>query len=155
MSEHAGHSTPVRALLRDAVPSDAGAVSQLLGELGYPCTREEAAIRVGQMALDDSQSLIVADAHGDIRGLLALDFMFYLPLGRTTCRITALIVGAAHRGSGIGRELVREAESRARRHGAARIEVVSADHREAAHAFYRNCGYADTSMRFVKRLGDA
>jgi len=64
-------------------------------------------------------------------------------------------VAAEHQGEGIGRELLQAAETWARQAGAARIEVTSAAHREAAHAFYRARGYSDGSMRFVKRLGDA
>ena len=56
---------------------------------------------------------------------------------------------------GIGRLLLREAESLARQSGAVRIELTSAAHREEAHAFYRACGYGEGAVRFVKRLGDA
>lgn len=142
-------------LMREAVASDAGAVAKLLDALGYPCTREEAAARIEAVALDDTQDLVVADMHGDIQGLLSLDFMFYLPLGRLSCRITTLVVDDARRKSGVGRLLLREAETRARRRGCARVEVTSAEHRDGAHAFYRACGYVDASLRFVKRLGDA
>ena len=142
-------------LMRKAVASDAGAVAKLLDALGYPCSREEAVERIKAVSQDDTQDLLVADLHGDIQGLLCLDYMFYLPLGRLSCRITALVVSDGNRNSGVGRLLLREAEARARRRGAARVEVTSAEHREGAHAFYRACGYVDASLRFVKRLGDA
>jgi GNAT superfamily N-acetyltransferase len=142
-------------MLREATSADAGAVATLLGELGYPCTRDEAAARIEVMSNDDTMDLVVVDVHGDIRGLFSLDFMFYLPFGRTSCRITSLVVASAHRHSGIGRLMLKEAEARAMRRGAARIEVTSAEHREDAHAFYRACGYVDASLRFVKRLGNA
>lgn len=144
-----------RPLLREAKPQDAAGVAALLGELGYPCSRDEAAARIAAIADDDTQVLIIADHHGEIGGLVSLDFMFYLPLGRETCRITALVVGEAHRNAGLGRELLRETEAYARRRGCARIEVTSAEHRDGAHRFYRACGYADASLRFVRRLGDA
>lgn len=37
--------------------------------------------------------------------------------------------------------------------GAARIELTSAAHREEAHAFYRACGYTESALRLLKRLG--
>lgn len=145
----------LRPLLRPATPADAAAVATLLEALGYPCSREDAAERIAVVEDDPTQALIVADHHGDLCGLVALDFMYYLPLGRRTCRITALVVADGHRDRGIGRALLREAESRARAAGATRIEVTSADHRTRAHAFYRACGYGDGSVRLVKRLGEA
>lgn len=144
-----------RPVLREADIADAAGVGSLLGELGYPCSRDEAAARIAAIGDDDTQVLVVAVHHGEVCGLVALDFMFYLPLGRETCRITALVVGEAHRHLGLGRELLRETETFARRRGAARIEVTSAEHRDGAHRFYRACGYADASLRFVRRLGDA
>lgn len=107
------------------------------------------------MSGEGSQALIVADLHGELCGLVALDVMYYLPLGRNTCRITALVVGDGFRQFGVGRALLRECENVARQHGAARIEVTTAGHRHEAHDFYRACGYAESSLRFVKRLGDA
>jgi len=98
---------------------------------------------------------VVARVGGVVSGLIALDFMYYLPLGTTTCRITALVVSSATRGQGLGRQLLREAERRARTAGAARLELASGSQRTDAHAFYRACGFSDGTLRFIKRLGDA
>lgn len=152
MADSAG---PVRGswLIRPAQAQDAAGVAALLGELGYPCEREEAAERLHALAEDPDQRLLVADLHGELVGLVALDLMYYLPLGARTCRITALAVADSVRRQGVGRRLLREAEQFARQAGAARIELTSAQHREDAHAFYRACGYDCGAMRFVKRLG--
>ena len=99
--------------------------------------------------------MLVADRHGCLVGLLALDVMYYLPLGAVTCRITAIAVADTEQRRGIGKRLLKEAEQRARAAGAARIELTSALRREEAHAFYRACGYEDSAVRFLKRLGDA
>jgi len=106
-----------RPTLRPAKPSDGAAVARLLGELGYQCTREEAVDRIMTVAEDPTQALLLAELHGEPCGLLALDFMYFVPLGRTTCRIITLIVADSHRKAGVGRELLREAEVRARRLG--------------------------------------
>ena len=141
--------------VRTAMPGDAAEVAALITLLGYPCTPDEALERMHAVADEPEQALLVADRDGDLCGLLGLDLMYYLPLGARTCRITALVVATAHRGEGVGKELLQAAETWARQSGAARVEVTSAAHRIEAHAFYRACGYEDGAMRFVKRLGDA
>jgi ribosomal protein S18 acetylase RimI-like enzyme len=140
---------------REARAGDAPAVADLLTQLGYPCTTEDAKARIAQMVNDRTQALVVVDHLGDVCGLLGLDFMYYLPLGTMTCRITALVVNESQRRTGVGKDLIKEAERRARRAGAARIELTSSASRQAAHEFYKTSGYEEMSLRFVKRLGDA
>lgn len=141
--------------LRNAVIADADDVARLLGELGYPCDLRDAAERITSILVNDRQALVVARRGGSVCGLVALDFMYYLPLGTTTCRITALVVLPDARGCGVGRHLLMEAERRARAGGAARIELTSGAQRTEAHGFYRACGYSNSSVRFVKPLGSA
>ena len=139
--------------LRNATPADAEDVAALLGALGYPCDAGDAAERIAAVQGNDRQALLLARRDGAACGLLALDFMYYLPLGTTTCRVTALVVTPTAQGLGIGRALLKEAERRARSGSAARIELTSGSQRTEAHAFYRACGYKDSSVRFVKLLG--
>ncbi|MDO5506594.1 MAG: GNAT family N-acetyltransferase [Pseudoxanthomonas suwonensis] len=141
--------------LRMAGLVDADDVAALLNELGYPCDRGEAAERISQIQDNDRQVLLVARCAGAVCGLIALDFMYYLPLGTYTCRITAMVITPEAQGRGLGRQLLREAERRARMAGAARVEITSGSQRQDAHAFYKACGYSDGTLRFVKPLGDA
>ena len=143
------------AQVRPARPEDGVGLSALLTVLGYPCPAEEAAQRVIDLREDPNQTLLVAEMEGQLAGLVCCDLSYYLPLGAFTCRITALSVAEAAQRQGVGRLLLREAESLARAAGAVRIELTSAAHREEAHAFYRACGYGEGAHRFVKRLGDA
>ena len=145
----------VDADLRSASLMDADDVAALLTELGYPCERSEALERISSIIDNDRQVLVVARLGGVVSGLIALDFMYYLPLGTYTCRVTALVVTPEAQGRGLGRQLLREAERRARGGGAARIELTSGSQRADAHAFYKACGYSDGTLRFIKRLGDA
>jgi ribosomal protein S18 acetylase RimI-like enzyme len=141
--------------LRPAEAADADAVAALLAVLGYPCSREDARQRIEAVAEELHQELLMAELDGEVCGLLALDLMYYLPLGVRTARITALAVGRAQGGRGVGRAMLREAEVRARAAGAARIEVTSAAHRDDAHAFYQACGYSESARRYLKHLGAA
>lgn len=141
--------------LRSATPMDADDVAALLSQLGYPCDVFDAASRIRSIIDNDRQALVVARSEGRVCGLVALDFMYYLPLDTITCRITALVVTAQSQGQGLGRQLLREAERRARVAGAARLELTSGSQRSDAHAFYKACGYSDGTVRFIKRLGEA
>ncbi len=148
------HELP-EADLRSATLMDADDVAALLTELGYPCDRADALERIAAIIDNDRQVMVVARLAGRVCALMALDFMYYLPLGTYTCRVTALVVTPEAQGRGLGRQLLREAERRARAGGAARIELTSGSQRTDAHAFYKACGYSDGTLRFVKRLGDA
>ena len=148
-----GHS-PFGTDLRSAMIADADDVARLLTELGYPCEIDDAVERIDAIAGNDRQALVLARRDGAVCGLIALDFMYYLPLGTITCRVTALVVTPTAQGLGIGRQLLKEAERRARSGGASRIELTSGSQRTEAHAFYRACGYKDSSVRFVKQLGE-
>lgn len=141
--------------IRPAVLEDAPGVAALLVELGYPCTSDEAALRLVNLREEPEQQLWIAQEHGEAIAMIAIDIRYYLPLGARTCRITALVVHDTFHGRGIGKRLLREAEQRARQAGATRVELTTAMHREAAHQFYKACGYENASLRFVKRLGDA
>ncbi len=142
-------------LIRDASFKDADAVANLLEQLGYPCDASEAKMRIEMVASEGDQFLRLAEMDGLICGLIGLHYMYYLPIGRVTCRITTLVVLEGMRKSGVGSALLKHAESEARRAGAARIELTTAETREAAHRFYRKSGYEQNSLRFLKRLGDA
>ena len=102
-----GHH-PLGMDLRSAMPADADDVALLLTEMGYPCDIDDALERIGMILDNDRQALIVARRDGVVCGLVALDFMYYLPLGTITCRVTALVVTPTAQGLGIGRQLLKE-----------------------------------------------
>ena len=150
-----GGGHPLAGDLRNAMLADADDVARLLTEMGYPCEIDDAIERIHAILANERQALVLARREGAVCGLVALDFMYYLPLGTTTCRVTALVVTPTAQGLGIGRQLLKEAERRARMGNAARIELTSGSQRTEAHAFYRACGYSDGTVRFVKPLGSA
>lgn len=155
MGQFASRGELPDADLRSASLIDADDVGALLSELGYPCDTSDARRRIATIIDNERQTLVVARCDGVVRGLVALDFMYYLPLDTLTCRVTALVVSAQAQGRGLGRQLLREAERRARAGGAARLELSSGSQRVDAHAFYKACGYGDGTVRFIKRLGAA
>ena len=140
--------------MRAAAAGDAGDVARLLAILGYPCSDAEAAERIDVIARDPRQHLLLAECGAQACGLIGLYTLYSLAHGAELARITALVVAPEHHGGGIGRLLLREVELLSRRRGVRRIEVTSNAQRSGAHAFYRRCGYADGSLRFIKMLGD-
>lgn len=140
--------------IRPAQLGDAADVGTLLGQLGYPCTRDEAAERISRVLHDPRLFLLVAEIDGAVCGLVSLDLHYSIARGADQARITALVVADTCARQGIGRRLLREAEAIARQARAARIEVTSNPSREVAHAFYTGCGYSAGSRHFIKLLGD-
>jgi GNAT superfamily N-acetyltransferase len=141
--------------VRGVEAGDASAVAALLEELGYPCTEAEATERIAHFRDDARQFLLLAQHDGGQPcGLAAVKLNYSLTRGADVARITALVVAPDCHGQGIGRRLLREVESMARRNGAIRLEVTSNPTRTGAHAFYHACGYTDGSRHFVKLLGD-
>lgn len=147
-------SPGTRARIRPAQLGDASDVARLLDELGYPCTRDDAAERISRVLHDPRLFLLLAELEGHACGLVALDIRYSIARGAELARITALVVSGSAGRQGIGRQLLREAEAIARQAQVARIEVTSNARREAAHAFYTGCGYSEGSRHFIKLLGD-
>jgi GNAT superfamily N-acetyltransferase len=154
MEPVAAARTAVNARVRPAATGDASDVARLLGHLGYPCEDADAAERIAVVIADRRQHLLLAEVDGEACGLVALYTLYSLAHGSELARITALAVSPERARCGIGRLLLREVEQLSRRHGIHRIEVTSNARRVEAHAFYRGCGYADDSRRFVKMLCD-
>ena len=87
--------------VRSASLMDADDVAALLSMLGYPCDREDASERIHAIIANERQALVLARQDGAVCGLIALDFMYYLPLGTHTCRITAMVITPEAQGRGL------------------------------------------------------
>ncbi len=144
--------------IRRAHPTDAAAVNALLHQLGYEQHDTVATVSRIQIWSDDpAAAAYVAEADGDLLGVVAVHSYPFFQLAGSSGRIVALVVLDQARGQGIGRQLMTAAESFAARRGCVRMEVTSGDHRQGAHEFYRRCGYVDqtgTSSRFLRDLND-
>jgi predicted N-acetyltransferase YhbS len=81
--------------------------------------------------------VLVADDGGAVVGAAAYFLVPVVHDTRPWCRITTLIIDEAHRGQGIGQELVEAAEAAARDAACSRVEATSALHRTGAHRLAR------------------
>src|SRR5690242_2878564 len=144
--------------IRLAHTTDAAAVNELLHQLGYPQDSAAAtATRIQAWGDDPSSAGYVADADGELLGLVAVHICPFFERAGAWGRIVALVVAEQVRGQAIGGQLVTAVESFATSRGCVRMEVTSADHRQGAHEFYRRCGYLDQtgmSSRFLRDLKD-
>jgi len=97
---------------------------------------------------------IVASYDGKIVGLVGLVKGYYYEMDGLYIRIVAFVVDSNYRSKGIGKKLLGEAESIARRWGTMGIGINSGNRPERfnAHKFYKKMGYVEKSIGFAKSL---
>ncbi|MEO6527322.1 MAG: GNAT family N-acetyltransferase [Gemmatimonadaceae bacterium] len=145
-----GHEQPIE--IRSADPGDAGALAQLLGDLGYPADPLKLPDRLTRMADAGASTAMVAVIDGQLVGLATVHGRIVLHSEAPVAQLTALVVPREMRGRGIGRALVAESERWAARFGARRLVVTTALHRAEAPVFYERLGFEHTGRRYVKTL---
>jgi GNAT superfamily N-acetyltransferase len=149
------HEAAQAVKVRLAHRADAVAVNELLDQLGYPQGGEAAtADRIQTWTEDPSSAVYVAEAGDGLLGVIAVHVCPFFERDGSWGRITALVVSDRARGRGIGTHLVAAAESFAATRGCLRMEVTSADRRQAAHEFYRRRGYVDQAGKSSRLLRD-
>ena len=146
--------------IRQAAPEDAAALGRLLDQLGYPTNAAEIPKRLESVHARPGTTVLVAEGeNGDVVGVVTVHLFPTLHTNEPAAWLTAVVVEEKSRGQGVGSALVARAEEWAAEHGALRISLTSALHRESAHAFYKARDYEHTGVRltkvFVNRLGDA
>jgi GNAT superfamily N-acetyltransferase len=133
---------------------DAAALAELSGQLGYPATTEQLEARLAAVSGNDHAAVMVAtDATDRPIGWVHVELNRTL-VAPLTAQIMGLVVDAEARSAGIGRELLRAAETWAAERGCQRVVVGTRVTRERAHRFYAREGYAlqKTSHFFEKAL---
>ena len=142
---------PPKPMLREAKPSDAARIVELIGELEHEI--DEKSVRKNLAKLKKAGELpLVATLGKQVVGLIGRHLMITIHRPTPVGRIPVLVVDSEVRGQNIGRMLVDAVEQWCRDEGCKLIEVTSNDRRAAAHAFYRHMGYERSSIRFFKKL---
>jgi GNAT superfamily N-acetyltransferase len=137
--------------LREAKPSDAPRLTELIHELGHEVTEKQ--IRKNLAALKKlGETPLVATLDKEVVGLVGVHRMVTVHRPAPVGRIPVLVVAKEAQGRGLGRMLVDAVEKWCRKQGCQIVEVTSNDRRAEAHAFYRHMGYERTSIRFFKKL---
>jgi GNAT superfamily N-acetyltransferase len=145
----------VTGTIRRARVDDAGVIAELTGQLGYPVTAAEQARRLAPILASARDAVLVAvDAEDVPIGWIHVQQRLLLE-GSDQALIAGLVVADGRRSAGVGRELLRAAESWAAEVGLTSIRVLSRVERERAHRFYQREGYilVKTSRTFEKPIG--
>jgi ribosomal protein S18 acetylase RimI-like enzyme len=137
--------------VREARPSDAPRLTELIVELGHPITEPDVRRNLETLSVCGLLPL-VAEHDGAVIGMCGLSAMTTVHRDAPVGRISVMVVAEAWRGRGVGVQLVAEAERRLVTHDCRIVEVTSNQRRERAHGFYEGLGYERTSFRFMKKL---
>jgi GNAT superfamily N-acetyltransferase len=99
------------------------------------------------------EAVLVADSESQVIGCLSTSVTHVLHRPAPVGRISMMVVDEAHRGRGIGGQMVRAAERLLATKGCQLVEVTSNNRRTDAHRFWESNGYEKTSSRFAKDFG--
>ena len=138
--------------IRDATNSDAKAVAELLGELGYPVRPTDVPGRLARFTSGGNGRVLVAVADGVVRAFAAVEITYPIHHSKPVAHLSSFAVGRPARRQGIGWRLLGAVEQAARDAGCSDVVVTSAEHRADAHAFYPAAGWGATGRRFGKHL---
>lgn len=135
----------IRALCVGDLPAIVGLSSQL----GYPTAIEALRSRVAEIASSPSDAALVAvDECNRVVGWIHVARRVLLESG-PFAEIVGLVVDDRQRGRGVGRGLVRRAESWAAGHALTEMRVRSNIVRVGARRFYERLGYSVTKQQSV------
>jgi GNAT superfamily N-acetyltransferase len=129
--------------IRKARRGDAERLAQLTGELGYPATAAQIAVRLRQLTPVSKHAVFVAESPEAGMGVVGWVHVSVSHLLESDVRaeVNGLIVADGQRSAGAGAKLLEAAEAWARRRGCRGMNVRSNVIRERAHKFYERQGY--------------
>ena len=140
--------------IRKARQADAARIAVLSGQLGYPATTKEMAVRLRQaLRARDGVCLVAETNEGGVIGWVHASVTPLLEVERRA-EVNGLVVEERVRSRGAGWLLLEAAENWARKRGCKGMSVRSNVIRERAHMFYLRNGYEHykTQKAFRKSL---
>ncbi len=141
---------PANITLRPATAADAPRLAALFSEEGYPAGTSDLELRLERFSQPGSH-VVVADAAGEVVGVIAFHLVPRFEYTGTFMRILALVVDAGVRERGLGRQLIGEAERMSREEGAAFFEVTAGHHRPEARQLYEALGYESGVTTYLRK----
>jgi GNAT superfamily N-acetyltransferase len=146
-----------QVVVRPARPEDLDALADLLTQLhpAYPPDSGASRRVLAQIFEDPNRTLLVAESRGRVVGTADLLVVANLTHGGSPWVIVEnVVVDEGARGRGVGHELMADVLRRARAVGAYMVQLLSLDHRTAAHRFYADLGFAPVARGLRYYLGD-
>lgn len=154
--------------IREALPSDREILLEqfqglnlfenaITGDRTTDHAGAEASLAYSEKRVAESRGhQLVAVLDGQVVGVLFLTFGQQAPFVREDRRahgyVSELFVEAAHRGHGVGRALLAEAERLTRARGLDRLIIGVVAGNDRAEETYRRAGFAPYSREMLKRL---
>jgi GNAT superfamily N-acetyltransferase len=158
----------VTILLRPYQPSDRAAMTALLLDLNRhenaisgeslvdAETAEIGAIEAEEILAEWDAAVVLAEIDGEPAGLL----IWYVATGesylaekfRRYGKVDALVVATRHRGKGVGKALLEEAERLTRERGLSRMMLHVIEGNDGAAEAYRKFGFRPHSINMAKPL---
>jgi len=136
------------AFVRPALASDAAAMADLTGQLGYDVDVRAVTRRLSRILARADRRVFAAESGGRVVGCLLAELVESLDSDPAVA-IGGLVVDAQHRGTGIGRALMQHAEAWAREQGCSMVRLRSSATRRAAHRFYERLGYVNVKTQYT------
>jgi GNAT superfamily N-acetyltransferase len=140
--------------IRSATSADQPALSNLLGQLGYPGTEVFLLENLGRMLGQAQSGVLVYELDGAVLGFIAFDFLTQLVVRGDIARISCFSVDEQARGKGVGNALEEHFTNLAIARKCDRIEVHCHSRRVDAHRFYYRQGYHESPKYLMKSLVD-
>ncbi|MBE9914886.1 GNAT family N-acetyltransferase [Paenibacillus donghaensis] len=145
---------PALQIRKSNCECDLEAVTALMRELNYPTTINVMRERIQASENNPKLCTMVAELDGKVIGMVALNQVRSFARSETATQVSALIVSKEHRGQGIGKRLIRNAEEWSKAQGSQTLFLISGNRveRAPAHAFYEHIGFEKIGYQFVRKL---
>lgn len=139
----------IRRLTAPDAPA-AEALARLLPQLTDHAAPPTPAALASLLAAEGTRLYVAADEEGRIRGTATL--CLCRQLTGTKAWIEDVVVDAACRGRGYGRQLIEHLEAEAARSGAQSVSLTSRPARRAANALYAACGFVRRETNVYRKV---
>ncbi|WP_170932561.1 GNAT family N-acetyltransferase [Desulfosporosinus sp. FKB] len=143
-------------IIRDMEEKDLNDIAILYEELLGQKSNIENLLRTFPLMNDsDNYILLVAEDNGKVigtvMGIICLTMVADL---KKFLVMEAVIVDENYRGNGVGKKMLLELETRAKRRGCSYIILVSGNQRKEAHKFYEAFGYGEDEAKGFRKFID-
>jgi GNAT superfamily N-acetyltransferase len=126
-------------------------IQQILQQMGYPDKVEAIADRIEENQRPDYK-IFVAQHDQKIVGVIVVHTYTYLHAAGLIGRIMTFCVDESVRGQGVGTRLLQHAEAYLSKLHCIKVELNCNNRRTETHEYYKQRGYEQTSLHFVKKL---